>query len=316
MSDTALAETLSASDVAAYLRKHPEFLADYPDLAGQLTLPREQGSVASLAAYQLQSLREKNAELEAKLASLVSIAAENEKLMQRVHDLNVTVLRASTPAVAARSVVARLSEDFHTDQIRLVLFGNANLPPADWLVQAPGGRASMPEFADFLANASLSLDNQNASNPELVPTQDWDLDFEVKKALGKWGSSDLKLYARWYQDYTDIIPLPGGVEARGNIPRARLYGVNPIVVVSDNRNYGTIAMHHINRYPGRPYEAATRLENPDFAAWARAFGAEGITIGREDEIAPAIAQAFAVKDRPVVVHVHSSAEQMSAWRRK
>lgn len=152
MSDTALAETLSASDVADYLRRHPEFLADYPDLAGQLTLPREQGSVASLAAYQLQSLREKNAELEAKLASLVSIAAENEKLMQRVHDLNVAVLRASTPAVAARSVVAKLSEDFHTDQIRLVLFGNANLPPADWLVQAPGGRASMPEFADFLAN--------------------------------------------------------------------------------------------------------------------------------------------------------------------
>ena len=81
-------------------------------------------------------------------------------------------------------------------------------------------------FGDFLANASLSLDNQNASNPELVPTQDWDLDFEAKKALGAWGSSDLKLYARWYQDYIDIVPLPGGVEARGNIDRARLYGVN------------------------------------------------------------------------------------------
>ncbi len=109
----------------------------------------------------------------------------------------------------------------------------------------------------------------------------------------------------------------GGALMTGNeLATARLYGVNPIVVVSDNRNYGTIAMHHINRYPGRPYEAATRLENPDFAAWARAFGAEGITIANEDEVAPAIARAFAVKDRPVVVHVHSSAEQMSAWRRK
>jgi acetolactate synthase-1/2/3 large subunit len=109
----------------------------------------------------------------------------------------------------------------------------------------------------------------------------------------------------------------GGALMTGNeIATARLYGVNPIIVVSDNRNYGTIAMHHVNRYPGRPYEAATRLQNPDFAQWARAFGAEGITIATEPEVAPAIARAFAVKDRPVVVHVHSSAEQMSAWRRR
>jgi uncharacterized protein len=32
-----------------------------------------------------------------------------------------------------------------------VLFGEALLPPADWLMHEPGGRAAMPEFADFLA---------------------------------------------------------------------------------------------------------------------------------------------------------------------
>ena len=109
----------------------------------------------------------------------------------------------------------------------------------------------------------------------------------------------------------------GGALMTGNeIATARLYGVNPIVVVSDNGNYGTIAMHHINRYPGRPYQAATKLENPDFARWAESFGAVGITIATEAEVGPGIARAFAVKDRPVVVHVRSSAEQMSAWRRR
>jgi uncharacterized protein len=152
MSDTALADTLSASDVAAYLRRHPEFLSDFPDLAAQLTLPRDQGPVASLAVYQLQSLREKNAELERQLAGLIAIAAENERLMQRVHDLNVAVLRATTPAVAARSVVARLAEDFKTDQVRLLLFGPIGLPPADWLVHIPGGRNAVPEFTEFLAH--------------------------------------------------------------------------------------------------------------------------------------------------------------------
>ncbi|TBR35889.1 MULTISPECIES: DUF484 family protein [Dyella] len=152
MTDTALDDTLQAKDVAAYLRRHPEFLNDFPDLAAQLTLPREQGPVASLAVYQLQNLRDKNGELERRLAELTVIAAENEKLMQRVHDLNVTVLRASTPALAARSVIAKLSEDFKTDQVRLLMFGPATLPPADWLVQVPGGRAELPEFADFLAH--------------------------------------------------------------------------------------------------------------------------------------------------------------------
>jgi hypothetical protein len=81
-------------------------------------------------------------------------------------------------------------------------------------------------FGDFLAKAFLDANNQNASNPELVPTQAWNLDFELKKTLGPWGSTDLKLYARRYQDYIDIIPLAGGIEARGNIPSARLYGAN------------------------------------------------------------------------------------------
>ena len=109
----------------------------------------------------------------------------------------------------------------------------------------------------------------------------------------------------------------GGALMTGNeLATARMYGVNPIIVVSDNKSYGTISMHHIVRYPGRPYNAATDLRNPDFAAWARSFGAEGITISDEAEVGAKVAAAFAVRDRPVVLHVHSSAVQMSAWRRK
>ncbi len=109
----------------------------------------------------------------------------------------------------------------------------------------------------------------------------------------------------------------GGALMTGNeIATARLYDVNPILIISDNRMYGTIGMHHVMRYPGRPYQAATELKNPDFAMWARSFGAEGITLRDETDVAAGIARAFAVKTRPVVVHVHTSADQMSAWRRR
>jgi len=152
MTDSATAPTLTPEQVAAYLRSHPAFLADFPDLAAKLTLPREQGAAASLAVYQLQSLREKNAELERRLAELVAIASENESLMKRVHDLTIALMRANTPEVTARSVIAKLSADFQTEQVRLVLFGPVTLPPADWLVHVPQGRAGLPEFADFLAH--------------------------------------------------------------------------------------------------------------------------------------------------------------------
>lgn len=108
----------------------------------------------------------------------------------------------------------------------------------------------------------------------------------------------------------------GGTLMSGNeIATAVQYGANPIMIISDNGMYGTIGMHSYVRYPERPFMAGTRLTNPDFAAWGRSFGAEGITIRREDEVKDAIASAFAVKTKPVVVHCLTSAIQMSAWRR-
>ena len=40
--------------------------------------------------------------------------------------------------------------------------------------------------------------------------------------------------------------------------------------------YGTIRMHQEREYPGRV--SATQLRNPDFAAYARAFGGHGETV--------------------------------------
>jgi acetolactate synthase I/II/III large subunit len=108
----------------------------------------------------------------------------------------------------------------------------------------------------------------------------------------------------------------GGALMMGNeIATACQYGGNPIVIISDNSMYGTIGMHSYVRYPDRKFMEATRLTNPDFAAWGRSFGAEGITIREESEVANGIARAFAVKTKPVVVHCLTSAVQMSAWRR-
>ncbi len=108
----------------------------------------------------------------------------------------------------------------------------------------------------------------------------------------------------------------GGALMMGNeIATACQYGGAPIMIISDNSMYGTIGMHSYVRYPERKFMDAMKLTNPDFAAWGRAFGCEGITIRDEADIAPGIAAAFAVRTKPVVVHCLTSAIQMSAWRR-
>jgi uncharacterized protein YigA (DUF484 family) len=154
MSDSGIKEGLTSTEVASYLRRHPEFLHDYPDLALTLLPPREEGKTTSLASYQLDVLRDKNRELGRRLTELVHIANDNEQLVQRVHALTVALLGEGTLAASARRVVASLREDFHTDFVRLVLFRtDADLPAADWLIVQPQGLPAVPEFAEFFAKA-------------------------------------------------------------------------------------------------------------------------------------------------------------------
>ncbi len=152
MSEMSIRDGLTAMEVASYLRRHPEFLSEFPDLALALRLPRDQGQAASLASYQLEVLRDKNRELNRRLHELIEIAHENEQLMVRVHTLTLALMRATSLADSVTRVVASLTEDFHTDLVRLVLFRtDADLPAAEWLILEPQGVAALPAFAEFLA---------------------------------------------------------------------------------------------------------------------------------------------------------------------
>lgn len=151
MSDLSLKDGLTAMEVASYLRRHPEFLNEFPDLALALRMPRDQGAAASLASYQLDVLRDKNRELTRRLRELIEIAHENEQLMIRVHSLTLSLMRATSLGDSLSRVVAGLTEDFHTDLVRIVLFGRSDdLAAHEWLILEAGGKSALPAFAEFL----------------------------------------------------------------------------------------------------------------------------------------------------------------------
>ena len=69
------------------------------------------------------------------------------------------------------------------------------------------------------------------------------------------------------------------------------YDVRVIVCVVNNGMLGTIRMHQERDYPERV--VATGLENPDFAALARAYGGFGAIVERTEDFAPAFREAEA-----------------------
>jgi acetolactate synthase-1/2/3 large subunit len=77
------------------------------------------------------------------------------------------------------------------------------------------------------------------------------------------------------------------------------YDLPVIVILLDNGMYGTIRMHQEREYPGRV--SATALKNPDFAAYARAFGGHGERVERTEDFAPALERARA-SNKPAILH--------------
>ncbi len=74
----------------------------------------------------------------------------------------------------------------------------------------------------------------------------------------------------------------------------------PARPITDNGMYGTIRMHQGRDLPGRV--AGTDLVNPDFAAYARAFGGYGATVERTEDFPEAFA-ACRASGLPSIIHL-------------
>jgi acetolactate synthase-1/2/3 large subunit len=86
------------------------------------------------------------------------------------------------------------------------------------------------------------------------------------------------------------------------------YDLPIIVILLDNSMYGTIRMHQEREYPGRI--SATALKNPDFAAYARAFGGHGETVERTTDFGAAFERALA-SGKPAIIHTKVDAEAIT-----
>jgi acetolactate synthase I/II/III large subunit len=86
------------------------------------------------------------------------------------------------------------------------------------------------------------------------------------------------------------------------------YDLPVIVLISDNGLYGTIRMHQEREYPGRVI--ATQLRNPDFVAYAQAFGGFGVRVDKSADF-PAAFAAAQKSGKPAIVQLKVDPEALT-----
>lgn len=86
------------------------------------------------------------------------------------------------------------------------------------------------------------------------------------------------------------------------------FGANVVTIVVNNGMYGTIRMHQEKRFPGRI--SATKLQNPDFVAMAKAFGAHAELVEKTEDFAAAFERARKA-GRPALLELRVDPKQIT-----
>lgn len=119
---------LDSATVAAYLRQHPEFFIDHDDLIPELRIPHQRGTAISLVERQVNLLRERNIEMRHRLAELMDVARENDRLFEHTRRLVLDLLDAGSLEEVVSAVEDSLRHEFKVPYSTLIIFSDDKLP--------------------------------------------------------------------------------------------------------------------------------------------------------------------------------------------
>lgn len=117
---------MTADDIARFLRTHPKFFDQHPDLLESIHVPHPYGGRAiPLAERQTVALREKLKLLEGKLGEIIRFAEENDAISEKVHRLSVALAGARDFPALVHALYFHLREDFAVPHVVLRVWGKA-----------------------------------------------------------------------------------------------------------------------------------------------------------------------------------------------
>lgn len=140
---------MNPRDIADYLRDNPNFFDDHPDVIAGMSVPHPHGGHAiPLAERQVLALREKNAELEAKLRELIRYGSENDAVSEKVHRATLALFAAPDLETTLAVLHHSLTEDFAVPSVAARLWGR--VPEQSYLPELAAVSTETRGYADAL----------------------------------------------------------------------------------------------------------------------------------------------------------------------
>lgn len=170
-----MSDNLNAMTVARFLQENPEFFSEHSELFASLTVPHpNQSRAISLGERQIMTLRDRQKDLEMRLAALSHQASFNEGLANKVTSWCEVMLTANDAQSIPGHIIAGLAETFDIPEVSMRLWSldipsegvgepvdedarqfagslaapycgpNKDFSVAQWLKQAPASMAMIP----------------------------------------------------------------------------------------------------------------------------------------------------------------------------
>jgi acetolactate synthase I/II/III large subunit len=302
--------------VAVSFRRQMLFAADHPCFAGDLGIGPNPRLLARIKAADLVLLvGGRMSEMPSQSYTLFGIPEPGTQLVH-VHADSAELGRVYHPALAVNATpqgFAAALETVHPPQV-IPWQGAAAEAHADYLAWSDPAPVTIPgelQMGEVMAHLvkrlpAASIMCNGAGNyatwlhrfwpfrqfgTQLAPTSG-SMGYGVPAAIG---AKRIRPEATVVAFAGDGCFMMNGQE----FATAVQYNLPIIVILIDNGMYGTIRMHQERDYPGRI--SATALKNPDFAAYAKAFGGHGETVSSTADFAPALERALA-SGLPSILH--------------
>jgi uncharacterized protein YigA (DUF484 family) len=113
---------LNEREVAAFLKKNPDFFRKFPDVIHEIEVPHDTGGAISLVEHQSKILRERNTELHERLKQLVENARRNDRLFEQTRRLTLDLLDAQSIEEVEQALQESMNLVYGVDYACITLF--------------------------------------------------------------------------------------------------------------------------------------------------------------------------------------------------
>ncbi len=136
---------MQASDVIAYLKAHPNFLEDHPELVALLTPPayRAGETVLDMQRFMVEKLRSQIDLLQGQFRQMLAYARDNQTALQQVHHACLQLLPCTSRNALLAVIHEQFPQWFRVDVVRLLteadVLQQGNLDDPEGMMTVPVG---------------------------------------------------------------------------------------------------------------------------------------------------------------------------------